>query len=225
MPRERGIGAAARSQSLPLALAGAALTFLLLALLVTGGSTHRIDAAILRAIRVASGGDAATGWLRATMLDLTALGDTATLTIVTILTAGYLAVRHRPALALAVVAAIAGGATFNFLLKLVFARARPDVVTHLSEVSTASFPSGHAASSAIVYLTLAVLLARSQRDHGVRLYLIGAAMTLSLAIGMSRVYLGVHWPSDVLGGWIVGGMWAALTGVVVRRLQQRGDMA
>lgn len=224
MRPDEGIAAAARSQSLPLGLAGGALTFLLLAVLVAGGDTHGIDAAILRAIRAGTGGDAATGWLRATMLDLTALGDTATLTIVTILTAGYLVVLRRPALAVAVVGAIAGGATLVVLLKLAFARARPDVVAHLSQVSSASFPSGHAANSAVVYLTLGVLLARSQRDHGVRLYMIGTALALSLAIGVSRIYLGVHWPSDVLGGWIIGGMWAAMTGLVVRQLQHKGDM-
>ncbi len=190
---------------------------------VTGGSTARVDAAILRAIRDATGGDTASGWLRATMLDLTALGDTATLTLLAILVAGYLLVARRAALAGAVVASIAGGATFVTLLKLLFARARPDIVTHLSQVSTASFPSGHAANSAVAYLTLGVLLARSQRNHAVRIYLIGAAIALTLAIGMSRVYLGVHWPSDVLGGWIVGGTWAALTGLVVRRLQHQGD--
>jgi undecaprenyl-diphosphatase len=225
-PSDGGIAEAARSQSLPLsfaAIAAAALAFLYLADEVTEGGTQRIDAAILHAVRDATGGDAATGWLRMTMLDLTALGDTATITLLTILAAGYLLVARRPALAAAVVGAIASGGMVVTLLKLLFARARPDVVTQLAQVSTASFPSGHAANSAVAYLTLGVLLARSQHDHGVRRYMIGAAIALSFAIGVSRVYLGVHWPSDVLGGWIVGGTWAALTGLAVRRFQHQGD--
>lgn len=222
-PEPGTVADAARSQSLPLGFAGAALAFLVLAFAVTGGTTARVDAAILRAIRDMTGGDAASGWLRATMLDLTALGNTATLTLLTILVAGYLLVARRPALAGAVVFAIAGGSTLVVSLKQLFGRARPDLVAHLTEVGGASFPSGHAANSAVAYLTIGVLLARSQQNHAVRVYLIAAAILLTLGIGISRIYLGVHWPSDVLGGWIVGGTWAAATGLVVRRYQHRGE--
>ena len=217
-----GIASAARSQSMPLVLvgvAGAALAFVGLAAQVNGGSTRGVDVAILRWIRATTGGDAATGGLRSLMLDFTALGDTGTLTVFTVLVTGYMLVSRRWRLALSVVAAIAGGATLVVLLKGLFNRARPDVVTHLADFHNASFPSGHAANSAVVYLTLAVLLARSERAHATRIYLVAVGVAMTLAIGTSRLYLGVHWPTDVLGGWIVGGSWAALTGLLVRHAQ------
>ena len=223
-PPER-MSAAAKSQSLPLGLmgaAGAALLFLLLAAAVTGGSTAEVDAAILRAIRELSGGDAATGALRAAMLDLTALGDSFTLTLVTLVVAGYCLVARRFGLAVAVAGSISGGALLVSGLKLLFDRARPDVVTQLAPIHDASFPSGHAANSAVIYLTLGVLLARAESSHRMRIYLVACAILLTLGVGSSRVYLGVHWPSDVLGGWLFGAGWAAVTGLVVRRLERKG---
>ena len=223
-PPER-IAAAARSQSLPLALmgaAGAALAFLLLAAAVSGGSTAEVDAAILRAIRSATGGDAATGALRAMMLDFTALGDSATLTLVTVAVTGYCVVARRWGRALAVAGAVSGGALLVAGLKLLFDRARPSIVTQLAPIHDASFPSGHAANSAVVYLTLGVLLARAEPSHRLRIYFVTCAILLTLGVGSSRVYLGVHWPSDVLGGWIFGAGWAALTGLAMRRLERIG---
>ena len=221
-PVRSELAEAARSQSIPLVLvsvAAAALVFVALAAVVNGGGTQSVDAAILRWVRSATGGDAATGALRSVMLDFTALGGGITLMLVTTLVAGYMLVTQRWRLALAVVATIIGGTTLVVLLKQLFDRARPDVVTHLAEFNNASFPSGHAANSAVVYLTLAVLLARSERRHAARIYLVSVGVAMTLAIGISRIYLGVHWPTDVLGGWIVGGSWAALTGLVVRRAQ------
>ena len=96
----------------------------------------------------------------------------------------------------------------NHGLKAAFARARPDLVDHLVEVVSPSFPSGHALMSAAVYLTLAGLLGRRGVDAPVRRSLFWLAVALVLLIGISRVYLGVHWPSDVLGGWVLGALWA-----------------
>jgi undecaprenyl-diphosphatase len=117
--------------------------------------------------------------------------------------------------------AIAGGAIASALLKFGYARPRPEVVAHLVEVHTASFPSGHAMNSAITYLTLGALLARAQKDWRVRVYLLAVAIILTLVIGVSRVYLGVHWPSDVIAGWCVGGSWAVLCSLGARTLQRR----
>jgi hypothetical protein len=100
-------------------------------------------------------------------------------------------------------------------------RARPELMAHLVKVDTTSFPSGHAMNSAIVYLTLAALLARTEKQRQVRIYLVGAAIMLTLAIGFSRVYLGVHWPSDVLAGWCVGAAWAAICSILAVHLQKR----
>lgn len=160
-------------------------------------------------------------WLGHMMLDLTALGGGTVLTLVTILMSGYLVARRKLALAVFVAAAIASGGVLTALLKFAFARARPDIVPHLVEVSSASFPSGHAMNSAMVYLTGAALLASAERDWRVRGFLVTAALVLTLAIGFSRVFLGVHFPTDVLGGWAIGIAWAVAASWVAAILQRR----
>lgn len=106
------------------------------------------------------------------------------------------------------VGGVVSGSIAVALAKALFGRARPDLIDHLVEVGSASFPSGHSANSAIVYLTLAILLTQIVPRRAQRLYLIGVAVALTAAIGLSRVYLGVHWPSDVLAGWAFGTLWA-----------------
>ena len=118
-------------------------------------------------------------------------------------------------------ASLTGGAILSVALKAIFVRARPDLVPHLVVVDTSSFPSGHAMNSAIVFLTLGALLTRTQKDRAVRVYLIAVSILLTLLVGISRVYLGVHWPTDVIAGWIVGAAWATLCLTVARLLQER----
>ena len=205
-------------------VAGALFALLLAAGAATGG-LHRIDRAVLVWLRGAT--DGAAGWrpvLRAFMLDMTALGDPPMLTLMVLLVAGYLVAARRRRLAAMVVASTALGAATGSLLKEVFARARPDVVTHLVEVRSLSFPSGHAMQSAVIYLTLAALIARSERRHAERIYVLGAAIALVLLIGGSRLYLGVHWPTDVLAGWTIGASWAFGTAMLARRLQDRREL-
>ena len=107
---------------------------------------------------------------------------------------------------------VAQGIAANMLsnvLKLVFNRHRPDVEAS-THVFTASFPSGHATMSAVVYLTLGVLLAKSAPSRGLRSYFIGLAILLAFLVGVSRIYLGMHYPTDVIAGWCVGISWAML---------------
>ena len=104
----------------------------------------------------------------------------------------------------------------NALVKFSFHRSRPQVVPHLAEVSNASFPSGHAMISAATYMTVGALLAHTQPSRAVRLYLLSLAAVLSILIGLSRLYLGVHWPSDVLAGWAFGSAWALMFWIVSR---------
>ena len=153
------------------------------------------------------------------MLDITALGGVTVLTIITALAACYLLTASKPALAMFAVGAVGGGALLGTLLKATYARTRPNVVEHLVGTYSASFPSGHAMNSAVVYLTLAILLARAQTSHGLRIYLISVAICLTLLVGLSRLYLGVHWPTDVAAGWVVGGIWAAICSIVAKKLQ------
>ena len=200
-----------------LALALLALIFLKFASEVAEGETLGFDRAIMQWMRDHAGGPA----MRTTMLDITALGGTAVLTIVTVAVAGFLIVVRKSATAGFVAASVIGGTAISFGLKAIFARPRPDLVEHLVYVDTSSFPSGHAMNSAVVYLTLGMLLASTQQRHAPRIYLITIAILLTLAVGISRVYLGVHWPSDVIAGWCVGAVWAGLCALAGQWLQRR----
>jgi undecaprenyl-diphosphatase len=156
------------------------------------------------------------------MRDLSALGGTGVLTIITLAVAGFLVITDKRHAAFAVVTAVITGTLLSQGLKWGFARPRPDLVPHGTEVYTASFPSGHSMLSAVVYLTLAALLAQTQPDRRVRVYLVALAIFLTVVVGASRIYLGVHWPTDVLGGWVFGAAWALLCWVVLLRLRREG---
>lgn len=206
------------------AVAAAALFILLrINAEIAEGETVSFDRSLLLAFRDAADPSRMAGppQLALAVRDITALGGGTLLTLLTLLAAGYLVAARRHATALFLVLAVSGGATASTLLKLAFARARPDLVAHLVDVHSASFPSGHAMNSAVTYLTLGVLLARAERSPRVRTYLVGAALVLTLVVGSTRVALGVHWPTDVLAGWVVGGAWAIGCWAVAVRLQRR----
>lgn len=208
-----------------LGAAAAAFIFLRLGSEIREGDSFALDKLILQAFREAANSAVPIGpaWLQTTMIDITALGGVTILTLLTVLTAGYLLASRKTGTAIFLVVAISGGALLSKLLKFGYARPRPNVVAHLVDVHSLSFPSGHAMNSAITYLTIGALLARAEADRTVRIFLMTVAIFLTLAIGFSRVYLGVHWPSDVLGGWCVGASWAALCSLVARTLQRRKD--
>jgi undecaprenyl-diphosphatase len=156
--------------------------------------------------------------------DLTALGGIAVIALLTAIVVGFLVLDGKKRMALFVCAALAGGFIVSTILKSVFLRPRPDLVPHIDYVSTSSFPSGHSMMSAIAYLTLGALLARSQEGKRLKAYFILVAALLAFVIGLSRVYLGVHWPTDVLAGWIAGVVWALLCWVAARWLQRRAEL-
>jgi undecaprenyl-diphosphatase len=118
--------------------------------------------------------------------------------------------------------AVLGGVALNSLLKIGFARPRPDFVASAVRVFTASFPSGHATMSAITYLTLGGLLARIHPALRIRTYFMSLAALLTVLVGLSRIYLGVHYPTDVLAGWCIGASWAMGSWVLMIRLQRQG---
>ncbi len=206
-----------------LVAAGGMLVFLMLASEVREGEVFALDRWLLQALRDSADPSVPIGplWLRRTLTDFTALGGSPVLTLLTIVSAGYLIAARKVATAAFLVAAIAIGAISSTVLKLLFVRARPDLVSHLVDTYSTSFPSGHAMNSAVVFLTLGALLARAEADRTVRIYLMSVAVVLTLIIGFSRIYLGVHWPSDVLAGWCVGAAWAILCSWVARTLQRR----
>jgi undecaprenyl-diphosphatase len=125
---------------------------------------------------------------------------------------------------LLVIGAVCGGMMLSTALKMGFERPRPDLVPHATRVYTASFPSGHAMLSATAYLTLGALLARVEKLRRIKAFFLGLAVCLTLLIGISRVYLGVHWPSDVLAGWADGAAWASLCWFAALQLQRRGQV-
>ena len=209
-------------------LAGAALIggFIKLAGEMLEGDTQTFDIAFLKSLRMP--GDLATpigaSWLLDSMRDITALGGVTVLTLVSALAIAFLLMRGRVKQAIYTALATGGGAVMGKLLKSLFARERPEVVPHLVEVTSLSFPSGHSMNSAIVYLTLAVMISRSFDERRARMFTIGTAALLVLAIGFSRLYLGVHYPTDVLGGWTVGASWALAIGLIATRLQERHQL-
>jgi undecaprenyl-diphosphatase len=198
--------------------------FFQLAEAVRAGETQRLDERILLALRDPSNPAVPIGpaWAGEVGRDLTALGGIAFLVLITASVAGFLLLcRKYHALALLLLA-IGGGLLLSTLLKGSFDRPRPSVVPHLSYVSTSSFPSGHSMLSAVVYLTLGSFLARLVQPMRLKLYLLAVALVLTILVGCSRVYLGVHYPTDVLAGWAAGLAWAVLCWLLARYLQHRG---
>jgi undecaprenyl-diphosphatase len=191
---------------------------------VLEGETRAFDERILLALRSATdpSDPLGPGWLEELMRDVTALGSMGILTFVTLAVAGFLALDRKAHAALFVLVAVGGGVLLGTLLKLGFDRPRPDLVPHEAIVYTTSFPSSHAMLAAVVYLTLGALLARVQPRRLLKLYLLGLAILLTVAVGASRVYLGVHWPTDVVAGWALGAAWALLCWVAALWLQRQG---
>lgn len=204
------------------AMAIFAFAFLTLGAEVGDGIARRIDAAILIALRVPGHLETPRGphWLRESVIDLSSLGSPTVLTLVVLLACGYLVSQRRPYLALLALSVIGSGTLAANLLKNWFDRARPDVVPHLVPAYSLSFPSGHAADSAIVYLTLAMLITHTETRQPTRIFLFSSAIVLTVMIGLTRLYLGVHWPSDVLAGWIFGAGWALIGRVAIMIFQR-----
>ncbi len=200
------------------------LGFILVADEALEGDTHAFDVAILLALRERGDTADAIGppWFEAAVGDVTALGGYAVLTLLVAGVAVYLLSAGRRGAALLVAGSVISGALVTSLLKLGFDRPRPDLVAHLSHAQNSSFPSGHATLAAITYLTLGVLLARTHARRRIKVLVMTYAVTLTLLIGASRVYLGVHWPTDVLAGWALGAAWAALWWLIAWWLQRRG---
>lgn len=193
---------------------------------VTGRHAQKIDERVMLVLRVPGQPSQPIGpaWLKGTMRDLTALGSPAILVFFVLAVGGALLARRQyHAFGLMIVATL-GARLLNMLLKDLFERPRPDLSLHLTEVQSPSFPSGHAMDSAVIYLTLAALLARLVQPRALRLYFLGLAMLMTLLAGVSRVYLGVHYPTDVLAGWSAGLAWAALCWAVANHLQRRGSV-
>ncbi|RLQ87235.1 phosphatase PAP2 family protein [Notoacmeibacter ruber] len=205
------------------AIASAGLfAFLSIADEVDEGETERLDRAVLMFFRVPGNPDETIGpaWVREAAIEYTALGGIPVVCLLVLTVLGFLAVERRWGAALFVSIGILGGMALSSTLKIFYSRPRPDLVAQLDVIHTKSFPSGHATITTCVVLTLAVMLIRLTESRPGRAYIFAMAVLYALLIGATRVYLGVHWPSDVLAGWAIGTFWACLCWVLMTMLQR-----
>jgi undecaprenyl-diphosphatase len=225
-----GLGRLARGELAWLVVGLGACAVLLLFLLLAGevveGDTLAFDTKILRALRKPDNPSKPIGpeWIESMLVDLTSLGGAAVLGLVVAAVAGFLLLQGRNRTALAIVITSASGELVGEVLKHAFNRPRPTVVPHLRQVFSTSFPSGHAMESAIVYLTLGAMLMRVADRRVTKMYILSVAMFLTVIVGVSRVWLGVHYPTDVIGGWMIGLVWASICWLAIQRVEARAGI-
>jgi undecaprenyl-diphosphatase len=185
-----------------------------------------LEARILRAFRHSD--DLARGlgppWVESVVRDITAVGSVAVLTLLVVLVLGFLLLRRRRRAALLIFLATVGGVAVSDTIKVIAHRDRPQIVPHLMAETSLSFPSGHSMMSSVVYLTLGALLGQTLARRREKIYLIAAAILVSFIVGVSRIYLGVHYPTDVVAGWAAGVAWALLFWGLAWWLQRRGQL-
>jgi undecaprenyl-diphosphatase len=204
--------------------AGGVWAFVELAEAVGEGESHKVDEWLILALRNPQDKLDPLGprWVEEMMRDYTALGGYAILTPLTCTAAIYLWLRKRYQITWLVLIAIIGGIILSTLLKSYFDRPRPDLVPHGSHVLSRSFPSGHAMMAATTYLTLGAVLAEAEKKRSLSIFFLSLGVALTIVVGLSRVYLGVHWPSDVFAGWVAGAVWALLCWTLARAFERRG---
>ncbi|MBE7183105.1 MAG: phosphatase PAP2 family protein [Methylobacterium mesophilicum] len=204
-------------------LAGGAWGFVGLLQIAGATEPHALDRQILLFFRNPADLSDPIGprWFEEAVRDFTSLGSVTVLLTVVIIAILFMVFSGRPRGALFLFVAVAGGQFLNSWLKLLIDRPRPDIVPPAVEVFTLSFPSGHAMLAAVTYLTVGALLARVVEGRLLKGYVMGVAVVLSVLVGISRLYLGVHWPSDVLAGLCAGAAWAVLCWLVARAVLSR----
>ena len=200
------------------------LGFVKIAEEVSEGEMRSFDEWLLQLLRLPGNSHVPIGpaWLMEAAQDVTALGGRTLLTVVIVAVVGYLALERKYGEMWLVAASSLGGGALSMVMKEAFARGRPDVVPHFVSVTSPSFPSGHSMLCAVLYLTLGALLARFAIRRRTKTFVLAIAILATLVVGTSRVYLGVHYPTDVLAGWCAGFAWALSCWLVARYLQYRG---
>jgi undecaprenyl-diphosphatase len=207
-----------------LIVVGGTWCFIELADEVLEGETQRFDERVIRAFRRPDDPSMPIGppLLAESARDVTALGGVAVLVLLIAVVSIFLAMERKFRAVVLVLVASIGGLLLSTLLKHVVQRERPSVVPHLSIVMTSSFPSGHSILAAVVYLTLGVLVARTVERRSARVFCVVVAFFIAILVGLSRIFLGVHYPTDVLAGWMAGLVWSVLCLLVATWLQRRG---
>lgn len=199
-------------------------TFMAIAMLVHWDATARPERSLMLAFRTPSDTAHYRGpaWLPETARNLTSIGSVTVLTLVNAIAAGCLVVSNRMAAAGRLLAAFCGALFLLNLLKWGIARPRPGFLAPFGQVFTSSFPSGHAMLSATTYLTLAAILAQVASEKRLAEVIVAICLAITLLAGVSRVYLGLHYPSDVVAGWCLGAAWALTCGLLAGSLFGKG---
>ncbi len=187
---------------------------------VRAGKTRGFDEWAIRVIDQHRG----PPWMEEVGRDITALGGVTVLLLVTAAVVGYMLIRRKYGAMWLMIVATVGGILLVAVLKESVNRNRPNIGTPRMTTYSQSFPSGHSTLSAVVYLTLGSMLAHMAKDRLVKWYFLLVALVLTFLVGVSRVYMEVHWPTDVLAGWAVGLVWALICWLVTRYLQRRGTV-
>jgi undecaprenyl-diphosphatase len=197
-----------------------ALVFVHIAEEFLEGETAQSDRAILLVFRTPGDFSVPIGppWLLQSAIDISALGGFTVIFLVTAVASGFVILAGRWRALVILLASIGGASLLNELLKAHFDRARPNIATHLAQSWSSSFPSGHAMISTAAYLTIAAIVSETQPSRPVRIYLIVLATLLAVLIGVSRIYLGLHWPSDVVAGWAGGAAFALCFWIATREI-------
>lgn len=204
-------------------VASASWGFLELADEVSEGESMSFDRETLLALRSGEDANDPIGpvWFEEMARDLTSLGSMAILILLVLIVTVFLILTQKRRDAIILLLASTTGVLVSQSLKGLYSRDRPDLVAHMTEVMTLSFPSGHSMLSATVFLTLGTIVAQAQRGRNVRSFVIFTAVLLTVLVGLTRVYLGVHWPSDVLAGWAAGSAWAMLWWLLATAYKRR----
>ncbi len=200
------------------------MTFVEIADDMTEADGQAFDQMVLHWMQPVAGAPRGPWWLHEAAADLTSLGGISVLTLFALVALVFLLILRKRLSAFLLVVGLAGGVALSEGLKAMFERQRPPAAYQAVETLNASFPSGHALLSTAFYLTVAVLLTRAFPKKRVKAWVLGVGITFALIVGMTRVYLGAHWASDVMGGWCIGAAWAMalwLVSYAVERRQRR----
>ena len=204
-------------------VSGLVLTFLFIADLMIEGEVEAFDRSILMLFRDPANPNQVIGptWMHEMVRDITSLGSFALLGLIVIGVCSYLLLAHKRIEAAVVAVSAVTGTILSTVLKMSYNRPRPELEV-MSHQFTSSFPSGHSLISAVTYLTLGAVLSRFAPTRQQRIFIFSLAVFLTLIVGLSRLYMGVHFPSDILAGWCLGAAWALLWSMVAFQLQSRG---
>ena len=200
------------------------MTFIEVADDMTEVDGQAFDQAVLHWIQPVAGDPRGPWWLQEAAADLTSLGGISVLGLFAVIAIAFLMIQKKHLSAALMVVGLAGGVALSEGLKALFERARPPAAYQAVETLNASFPSGHALLSTVFYLTLGVMLTRAFQQRRLKAFVLGTAILIALLIGLTRVYLGAHWASDVMAGWCAGAAWAMvlwLAAYAVQRYQAR----